>query len=113
MAAACQTVRVTADLTMHVSRNATGNLEEGAERVVDGVDCVTDVVSVDVTDLRPRLNDLEIEATVEVAANLEDAPDVEVAGRDALAEAFGVQRVESLDLEHARATAGDPVQEYG
>ncbi|WP_232685715.1 hypothetical protein [Halobacterium zhouii] len=113
MAATCQSVRITADLTMHVTRNATGNLDDGAERTVASVDCVTDVVSVDVTDLRPRLNDLEIEASVEVAANLEDAPDVETAGRDALVSAFGVQRVESLDVERTPAAAGDPVQEYG
>ena len=113
MAATCQSVRFTANLTMHVSRNATGNLEEGAQRVVANVDCVTDVVSVDVTNLRPRLNDLEVEATVEVAANLEDAPDVETAGRDALVSTFGVQRVESLDVERTPAASGDPVQEYG
>ena len=98
---------------MHVSRNATGNLEEGAERVVANVDCVTDVVSVDVTNLRPRLNDLEIEATVEVAASLEDAPDAETAGHDALVSTFGVQRVDSLDVERATVAASDPVQEYG
>ena len=113
MAAVCQSVRFTANLTMHVSRNATGNLEEGARRVVANVDCVTDVVAVDVTDLRPRLNDLEIGATVEVAANLEDAPDVETAARDALESTFGVQDVDSLDVERTPAAAGDPVQEYG
>lgn len=119
MAAACQTVRVTADLTMQVPRNATGDLESGVENVVRGVDSVADVADVDVSGLRPRLNDVQVDATVEVAMHLEDAPGAADASRAALEDGFGIEDVENVRADradradHAAAESGDPVQEYG
>lgn len=113
MATACQTVRFVADLTMHVPRNSAGTLDDGAESVVAGVDCVTSVEAVDVTDLRPRLNDLEIRATVTVAADVEDSANLEAAGRAALENGFGVECVEALRAERATPDAPDPAREYG
>jgi hypothetical protein len=113
MAAACQTVRVTADLTMQVPRNATGDLEQGVTNLVRGVDAVARVEAVDVTGLTPRLNDLQVEAEVTVAATLEDAPDVETAARTALRDGFGIEAVTDTHRERAAAGAGERVQEYG
>jgi hypothetical protein len=117
MATASQLVRVTADLTMQVPRNATGDLAQGVTNVVRGVDAVANVDDVDVTDLRPRLNDLRVDATVAVEMTVEDAPDVERASRDAFGDGFGIEAVESVDAERGadRATAdtGERVQEYG
>lgn len=117
MATTSQLVRVTADLTMQVPRNATGDLSQGVTNVVRGVDAVATVDAVDVTDLRPRLNDLRVDATVAVEMAVEDAPDVARAGRDALGDGFGIEAVESVDVERgadrAPADAGERVQEYG
>jgi len=113
MAAASQTVRVVADLTMHVSRNATGDLEAGAESVVARIDAVESVDGVDVTDLQPRLNDLQVEATVEATLDVDDAPDTEAATREVLADGFGVDSVDDLQLDRAVVPPGEPVQEVG
>ncbi|MFB6073152.1 MAG: hypothetical protein ABEJ88_09310 [Halobacterium sp.] len=113
MAAACQTVRFVADLTMQVPRNATGDLDAGAETVVSRIDAVGAVEAVDVTDLRPRLNDLLVDATVTATVDVEDAPDVEGAAHAALADGFGVEAVEDLRVDPAAAPRGDPVQEFG
>ncbi|MFB6269500.1 MAG: hypothetical protein ABEH83_06125 [Halobacterium sp.] len=115
MAAACQVVRFDADLTMHVPRDAAGDLECGAESVLAGVDAVERVDSVEVTGLTPRLNDLEIEATVTVAVDVAGAADVAPvdAASDALADGFGVAAVDVARVDHADAGADAPVQEYG
>ena len=117
MATASQTVRVTADLTMQVPRNATGDLAQGVTNVVRGVDTVACVDAVDVTDLRPRLNDLRVDATVAVEMTVEDAPDVARAGADALGDGFGIEAVEHVEVERgadrAPADASERVQEYG
>jgi hypothetical protein len=113
MATASQLVRVTADLTMQVPRNATGDLEQGVTNVVRGVDAVASVEAVDVTDLRPRLNDLRVDATVAVEMTVEDAPDVERAGTTALADGFGIEAVETVETDQAAADAAERVQEYG
>lgn len=117
MATACQSVRLVADLTMHVPRDAAGDLECGAQSVLADVDAVTAVEAVDVTDLQPRLNDLRVEATVTVAVDVPgDVADgrLDAAG-DALADGFGVAAVEHVRADHADADAGAdaPVQEYG
>lgn len=116
MATASQTVRVTADLTMQVPRNATGDLAQGVTNVVRGVDAVARVDEVDVTNLRPRLNDLRVDATVAVEMTVEDAPDVERAGTTALADGFGIEAVENVGVERGDRAATDTaerVQEYG
>lgn len=112
MAAICQSVRLEADLTMHVPRNTAGNLDSGAEDVVTGIDDVAGVEAVDVTGLEPRLNDLRIDATVTVDVTVDDA-DPEAAGREVLADGFGVERVERVQVERANAEQNQVVQEYG
>jgi len=113
MATASQTVRVTADLTMQVPRNATGDLAQGVTNVVRGVDAVARVDEVDVTNLRPRLNDLRVDATVAVEMTVEDAPDVERAGTTALGDGFGIEAVENVERDHAAADSTERVKEYG
>lgn len=112
MAAVCQPVRIQADLTMNVPRNTAGNLDSGAEDVVTGIDDVASVEAVDVTGLEPRLNDLRIDATVTVDVTVDDA-DPERAGREALANGFGVERVDRVQVERADADQNQAVHEYG
>lgn len=114
MAPVCQLVRCEADLTMHVPRDAAGDLECGAESLLDGVEAVDSVAAVDVTNLTPRLNDLEIEATVTVAVDVAGGPDAPVAAAsDALDDGFGVASVDGVRADHTNAGADTPVQEYG
>jgi len=113
MATASQRVRLVADLTMHVPRDAAGDLECGARTVLDRVDAVAGVEAVDVTDLRPRLNDLQIDATVTVAVDAAGDADGETAGRAALADGFGIDAVEGVRVAHARGGAETPVREHG
>jgi len=113
MATASREVRLVADLTMHVPRDAAGDLECGAASVLDGVDAVTAVEGVDVTALRPRLNDLEIDATATVAVDAPADGDGDAAGRAALADGFGIHAVERVRVDHAQGGAETPVQEYG
>lgn len=112
MATACQQVRLVADLTMHVPRNTAGNLDSGAEDVVTGIDGVTDVEAVDVTNLEPRLNDLRIDATVTVEVAVDDT-EPEVAGREVLADGFGVECVDRVEAERAPGDSARQFQEYG
>ncbi|NIB99598.1 hypothetical protein [Halobacterium sp. R2-5] len=113
MATASQEVRLVADLTMHVPRDAAGDLECGAATVLEGVGAVVAVESVDVTDLRPRLNDLQIDATATVAVDAPADEDGEEAARDALADGFGIDEVERVRVDHAQGGAETPVLEHG
>lgn len=113
MATASQQVRLVADLTMHVPRDTAGDLECGAASVVEGVDIVDSVEAVDVTDLRPRLNDLQIDATVTVTVETPADEDSEAAARGALADGFGVDAVERVRVDHAQGGAETPVLEHG
>ena len=114
MAPVCQLVRCEADLTMHVPRDAAGDLACGAQSVLAGVEAVEEVESVDVTNLTPRLNDLEIGATVTVAVEVADTPDAPIDAASAeLADGFGVASVDGVRADHTSAGADTPVQEYG
>jgi hypothetical protein len=124
MAAACQQVRLVADLTMNVPRDAAGDLECGAESLLTGIDGVDAVDAVDVTNLQPRLNDLQIEATVTVAVDVAESAEGRRADTDAaepraeaasavLADGFGVAAVDAAQIDHSTAGADTPVQEYG
>jgi len=64
-----------------------------------------------VTNLRPRLNDLQVDATVAVTLDVEDAPNAEAAGRSALADGFGVEAVENVRRDDA--DFDPPVPEVG
>lgn len=97
---------------MHVPRNTAGNLDSGAEDIVTGIDEVAGVDAVDVTGLEPRLNDLRIDATVTVDVNV-DVAEPETAGREVLANGFGVECVDRVHVERADAERTSVVQEYG
>lgn len=72
-----RTVGAVADLRVAVPRDAAGDLVDGVETVVGRVESVAAVTGVDVTGVTPRLNDLAVEARVEVSV---DVADVEVDG---------------------------------
>ncbi|PSQ15856.1 hypothetical protein BRD00_12635 [Halobacteriales archaeon QS_8_69_26] len=96
MSVQLEEVGVTADLTLLVTRDDQGTLEGGALDRVTAVDAVTDVEHVDVTGVRPRLNDLAVEAAVDLTVAVDPtARDAESAAVEALEEGFGVT-VEAL-----------------
>lgn len=72
-----RTVGAVADLRVAVPRDAAGDLVDGVETVVGRVESVAAVTGVDVTGVTPRLNDLAVEARVEVSV---DVADVDVDG---------------------------------
>jgi hypothetical protein len=88
-------VGVTADLTVLVPRDGDGGLAEGTREVLERIDGVA-VEEVDVTDLRPRLNDLAVEATVEVVVDVEGDDPAEAVASETLGDGFGVT-VEGID----------------
>lgn len=98
MSVQLRTVAVTATLTVDVTRNATGTLEDGAEQQLAGADRVRAVQELSITGVTPRLNDLQagVETEVEVAVE-PDADDRAAAAREALEDAFGVT-VETVDV---------------
>jgi len=87
---------VTADLTVLVPRDAAGGLEGGTRNLLERIDGV-EVREIDVTGVRPRLNDLAVEAEVDLAVTVESGDDLEVVARETLAEGFGVT-VEAVDV---------------
>jgi len=88
---------VPAELTVLVPRDAGGGLEEDTAAVLERIDGV-EVEDVDVTGVRPRLNDLAVEADVEVAVAVGNGDDVEAVARERLTAGFGVT-VEALGEE--------------
>ena len=96
MAIQFQEVGVSADLTVQVPRDATGDLEAGVRRALTRTDAVDGIEAVEVTGLTPRLNDLQAEVTAELTLAL-DRPDSEAA-RQALDDGFGVT-TEAVALE--------------
>jgi len=79
MAIQMQEVGARADLTVHVPRNANGTLEDGVEQLLHRVEVVHRIETVELTGVRPRLNDMAVGVSVEVvlAADAADPPDVE------------------------------------
>jgi hypothetical protein len=106
-----QLVRVDAELTLNVTRNANGTLADGAADLVARVDGVERVDDVDVTSLTPRLNDLQVTATVTCTVACADVAD-RGAVEHTLADGFGVDAVEDLRIETPRRADG-PLVEYG
>ncbi|MFW5896098.1 MAG: hypothetical protein ACOCUA_01800 [archaeon] len=88
MAVQQQRVGVDADLTVHVPRNDHGTLEEGVEERVRRVDGVERLERVELTAVRPRLNDMAVGVRVEVVLATDDADPPDVAA--VLDEGFGV-----------------------
>jgi translation elongation factor EF-1beta len=86
--------RARADLRVLVSRNGRGDLHDGIDHRLRRIDGVLEVEEVDVSGLRPGLNDL----AVDLVATLRLRPERPDADSAALAEqlraGFGVQRAE-------------------
>lgn len=87
---------VRASLTVLVTRNADGDLEEGVRARLAAVDCVVGVDRADVSGLRPALNDLRVQ--VDAALRVSGPPD-EVGVAAALESGFGVRDVREVDAE--------------
>lgn len=85
---------VRADLRVLVSRNGRGDLHDGIDQRLRRVDGVLDVESVDVSGLRPGLNDLAVDlvATLRLRPDRHDADDSALAAQ--LLGGFGVERAE-------------------
>lgn len=90
-------VGVTADLTVLVPRDADGGLEVGTANLLERIEGV-EVETVRVTGLRPRLNDLAVQAEVDLSIAVEDDTDGEAVARERLADGFGVT-VEAVTAE--------------
>jgi len=106
-----QLVRVVAELTLNVTRNANGTLADGAASLVARIDDVEHVDGVDVTGLTPRLNDLQVTATVTCTLQCTE-PDVQATAEERLADGFGVAAVDDLRTETPAQVDG-AVVEYG
>jgi len=78
------------DCTVSVPRNAAGDLESGVRTRLEGVDGVVGVEAVDLDGIRPGLNDLTVEVSVELRAEGVD----DLASR--LEDRFGVQEATVL-----------------
>lgn len=84
---------VRASLTVLVTRDADGDLREGVRARLAAVDCVVAVDRVDVSGLRPALNDVRVR--VDAALCVRDPPDeADVAA--ALEAGFGVKEVREV-----------------
>lgn len=106
--------RFDAQLEVQVPRNAGGTLEEGVAAMVEGVDSVRRVETVDLEGLIPRLNDLAVEANVEGV--LETTPGeagVEADLAAALEDTFGIANVEACRVTEPVAGEQPPVMDYG
>lgn len=106
-----QLVRVVAELTLNVTRNANGTLADGAENLVARIDDVQHVEDVDVTGLTPRLNDLQVTAVVTCTIRCVD-PEAQTILEERLADGFGVAAVDDLRIDAPAPTDG-AVLEYG
>jgi len=96
MSVQLEEVGVTADLTLLVTRDDQGTLEDGALDRITTVDAVADVEETDVTGVRPRLNDLAVEVAADLTVAVDPtARDAEAAAVEALEEGVDVT-VEAL-----------------
>lgn len=106
--------RFDATLEVQVPRNAGGTLEEGVEAMVEGVDSVRRVETVDLEGLIPRLNDLAVEASVEGVVEItRRQAGVEADLVAALEDTFGIPSVEECAVNEPVAGERPPVIDYG
>jgi hypothetical protein len=90
---------VRADLRVRVSRDGPGDLHDGVRRRLRSVEAVAAVEAVDVSDLRPGLNDLAVDlvATLRLHADRTGGTDADaLAAR--LGEGFGVECAAVTDV---------------
>jgi hypothetical protein len=86
--------RVEAELTLRIPRDSERSLHEEARDRLAETGVVERVDDFDVTGVRPRLNDLQVRANASIACESTAEP------REALAEAVGIEAVDSLDHDH-------------
>ncbi|GGL58951.1 hypothetical protein [Halocalculus aciditolerans] len=91
--AAANADRLIAELTVEISRNGRQGLVEGTEAVLAGVDGVHEVADVRVHRIRPDLNALSAEVTVDLVVDAADERDL----ADALGERYAVRAVRDID----------------
>jgi hypothetical protein len=84
---------VRASLTVLVTRDADGDLQEGVRARLAAVDCVVAVDRADVSGLRPALNDLRVEVDADLHVS---GPPEEASVADALEAGFGVKAVREV-----------------
>ncbi len=95
-------VGIVADLSIRVPRSAPGTLVEGTRSVVEAVDGVVRVESVDITSMTPNLNDLFIEATISASIRLDTPGDDDVAAaRSVLLDGFGIDAVNDIEVDRS------------
>jgi Co/Zn/Cd efflux system component len=93
-------VVVQATLTVLVARDAAGDMVDGVRTRLERIDGVDGVGDLDVSGVRPGLNDLQVEVATEL--RLESLPPDEAddpdAAAEALADGFGVKRAVVTDV---------------
>ncbi|QSG14678.1 hypothetical protein [Halapricum desulfuricans] len=95
MAVQARHTDVTATVTLWVTREAGGDLQQSVETVLRDVAGVDAVTIRDVTDVQPRATDIQVTAVVDVAVA---APaDDEQVVRKTLADGFGVMGVDRVE----------------
>lgn len=91
-----------AELRVRVPRSAPGDVFEGTRRVVEAVDGVRSVETVEIRSMTPNLNDLfvatSVSGTLRLHGPIEDGSE---AARSVLLDGFGVDHVDSIEVDHA------------
>jgi hypothetical protein len=89
-------VAATVEVTLWVPRGAAGDLRAGTREVLDGVDAVASVESVDIGAVRPTATDIRLDLVAELRLRIGEGP-----AAAALADGFGVLSAEVLAVETA------------
>ncbi len=97
MAVQARHTDVTATVTLWVTREAGGDLQESVETVLHNVSGVDAATIQDVTDVQPRATDIRVTAVVDVAVAA-PAGDKQVV-RETLADGFGVMDVDQVKTD--------------
>ncbi len=108
------TLRFEAELRVKVPRDAGGTLDEGVAAMVRRIDAIVAVEAVELQGMVPRLNDVAVEAWVE--GRIRVAPpeqELRPAVAAALADGFGVDRVEHCTARRHAEDMGTPAFEFG
>ncbi|RQH00529.1 hypothetical protein EA472_11020 [Natrarchaeobius oligotrophus] len=90
-------LRVVATLAVRVPLGATGDLTEGAVRIVERVDAVSAVTVVAVRRVAPGLNDTTVELEVLLTLEREDAGADDALARRRLEAGVGVEAVTDVE----------------
>jgi len=104
-------VRVEAAVAITVTRNGTGDLEDGIVTVLERNEHVHEVQEVQLHGLTPRLNDMLVQATVVVTMSAQAVDDRDPEAT--LADGFGVSTVDVGHVEPPGVVDGASTAEYG